>query len=576
MRIFKPRYRDKSGQWVESKTYRLEFRDHAGIVRQVSALRDKDQSASIGDNIERLVSHRSSREPLPPELSKWLETLPRKTRDRLGSFGLLDATRAAALDPLSLHLDGDAERPGYRQHLQARGSTAQHVNLVMSRVRRVLNGCGFKFWSDIQPTRVMHYLSGLRADRADDKGRVKRGRSAQTINFYIETFQAFCRWMVRDGRAAESPVESLQTVNIRTDRRHDRRALTLSELQKLLDETADGPVRRGMTGPERVMLYRFAVETGLRANEIRSLTRASFSLDVDRPTVTVAAAYSKRRREDVLPLKHDTADALRDFLRGKLPTAKVFNMPRKPGDTALAIRADLEEAGISYRDDQDRVADFHCLRHTFVTNLVRSGCHPKTAQQLARHSTITLTMDRYTTPMRVEELGEALERLPDLDARPRKTAAATGTDGRAENLPEILSERGDISRTSADFSERIRGRAYGSETPENRDIREISRVEGEATKRTDSVCGHRSVQHRGKTTASDPRAERRSAAIWRMRSTRDWRSSLPLMCRHGVWRDAQASRGNRHQWVPHALKASPPPAGVRLPKVRRGYFGHLA
>ena len=47
-------------------------------------------------------------------------------------------------------------------------------------------------------------------------------------------------------------------------------------------------------------------------------------------------------------------------------------------------------------DDAGRVADFHSLRHTFISNLAASGVHPKVAQQLARHSTITLTMDRYS------------------------------------------------------------------------------------------------------------------------------------------------------------------------------------
>ena len=60
------------------------------------------------------------------------------------------------------------------------------------------------------------------------------------------------------------------------------------------------------------------------------------------------------------------------------------------------IRRDLDEAGIPYRDDAGRVADFHSLRHTFITNLARGGVHPKVAQALARHSTITLTMDRYS------------------------------------------------------------------------------------------------------------------------------------------------------------------------------------
>jgi site-specific recombinase XerD len=39
------------------------------------------------------------------------------------------------------------------------------------------------------------------------------------------------------------------------------------------------------------------------------------------------------------------------------------------------------------RDHEGRVADFHSLRHTFVTNLVNAGVAPKDAKELARHST---------------------------------------------------------------------------------------------------------------------------------------------------------------------------------------------
>ncbi|MFH5804676.1 hypothetical protein [Alienimonas sp. DA493] len=39
---------------------------------------------------------------------------------------------------------------------------------------------------------------------------------------------------------------------------------------------------------------------------------------------------------------------------------------------------------MAYRDAAGRVLDFHALRHTFVTNLARSGVHPKHAQALAR------------------------------------------------------------------------------------------------------------------------------------------------------------------------------------------------
>jgi hypothetical protein len=62
---------------------------------------------------------------------------------------------------------------------------------------------------------------------------------------------------------------------------------------------------------------------------------------------------------------------------------------------------------------EGHVVDFHALQHTFVTNLAAGGVHPKTAQVLARHSTITLTIDRYSHNQRAAELA-ALDTLPDL------------------------------------------------------------------------------------------------------------------------------------------------------------------
>ncbi len=62
------------------------------------------------------------------------------------------------------------------------------------------------------------------------------------------------------------------------------------------------------------------------------------------------------------------------------------------------IRHDLAAAGIPYRDEQGRVFDCHSMRHQFISMLAAAGVHPKTAQELARHSTITLTMDHYNTP----------------------------------------------------------------------------------------------------------------------------------------------------------------------------------
>lgn len=59
--------------------------------------------------------------------------------------------------------------------------------------------------------------------------------------------------------------------------------------------------------PEFKAFIAFQNET---SRELASLTESSFDFDTDNPTVTVAAAYSKHRREDVLPL-HPTLAARR-------------------------------------------------------------------------------------------------------------------------------------------------------------------------------------------------------------------------------------------------------------------------
>ncbi len=69
-----------------------------------------------------------------------------------------------------------------------------------------------------------------------------------------------------------------------------------------------------------------------------------------------------------------------------------------------------------------------CLRHTFGTLLAASGVHPKTAQELMRHSDINLTMSRYTHTFRGQE-AKAVESLPDLSSPSQQQQKATGTDG---------------------------------------------------------------------------------------------------------------------------------------------------
>lgn len=97
-----------------------------------------------------------------------------------------------------------------------------------------------------------------------------------------------------------------------------------------------------------------------------------------------------------------------------------------------AERTERERSHFLRREDQDgNVADFHALRHTFISNLARGGVHPKLAQDLARHSDVNLTLSRYSHTV-LAERSAALDALPDLSISPLELEAeharATGTD----------------------------------------------------------------------------------------------------------------------------------------------------
>jgi hypothetical protein len=93
---------------------------------------------------------------------------------------------------------------------------------------------------------------------------------------------------------------------------------------------------------------------------------------------------------------------------------------------AEMLRADLAAVEIDYRDAAG-VYDFHSLRHQYVSNLADAGAHPRVAQDLARRSTIELTMKRHTH-VALESVVGALESLHEPATASGTTLQATGTD----------------------------------------------------------------------------------------------------------------------------------------------------
>lgn len=336
--------------------------------------------------------------------------------------------REGLVDPREENLKRGARTPlrdlveEFIQHLEHKGSGEKHLDDRRSQLHRLVEAMMLERAPLITVARAQAALAKLRH---------QRGLALRTLDRHVRAIKSFTGHLCREGLLPHDPLLSLRGFDAATDRRRVRRALSADEISRLIAAAESGPTARGLTGEDRAALYRIAYGSGLRASEIASLTVRSFQLDADPPTIRVRAGYVKNRKDVEQPIRRDLAEALRPWLAKKpIGTMPVFNVRNLKLKTAPMMRFDLEAAGIQYIDEDGRHADFHCLRHSFVTALVRSGASVKQAQVLARHSTPVLTLAVYSH-VEVHELTRALEKLPaiEVDAARRGMGNAESSVG---------------------------------------------------------------------------------------------------------------------------------------------------
>jgi len=228
--------------------------------------------------------------------------------------------------PLEDHLKA------FEVRMRGKGSTEGHVKRTLSFIHDFMETCGFTTPSNLDATKVADYILDLR--RGNEKEN-RKPLSARTINARLTALKSLTRWLFREGRMRTDPMMQVGKLNVRTDRRHERRTLDDEEIARLIQAAQRGPDVLGISGPDRAMLYRLAVETGLRAAELASLTSESLDLaDLDKASVKVAAAYSKHRRDDIVPVRRDLAEILVAFLKGRPAGVRLFAVPKDGGHDA--------------------------------------------------------------------------------------------------------------------------------------------------------------------------------------------------------------------------------------------------
>jgi integrase len=385
--------------------------------------------------------------------------------------GVITSGEAAVADhqgtPLAKHFEA------FGEYLRAKDVTRIHREDTARYLDRLAAECPFGTLADLRREALERWLAA----------RAKEGMSARSRNAYRNALVSFCNWCVDTDRLTVNLFLRVAKANEKADRRRQRRALTEEELVKLLAVARERPLLEALTvrkgprkceryanvrpevkerleilGRERALIYKALVLTGLRRNELASLTVAHLRLDEPVPLASLDAADEKNREGNSLPLRDDLAADLRDWLASKLermqqealqqgapiparlpPDTPVFEVPAAlvkilDRDLVLAGIAKRVKVGnkwrIDKRDDRGRTIDVHALRTTFGTLLSKGGVAPRTAQAAMRHSDIKLTMGVYTDPKLLDVRG-ALDALPalSLDGSEREAAQATGTDG---------------------------------------------------------------------------------------------------------------------------------------------------
>ena len=323
--------------------------------------------------------------------------------------------KAGLIDPEEGRLAGIAAQD-IDDHLKAfeaslSENTAKYVDQLLGRLRRLFEGVGAEILADIDAEEIETFLKEYVSQ--EDIG-------PRTYNHYLAAADTFCNWCVRSKRLTSNPLRGLERRNAQLDVRHPRRALKPKEFARLLAAENSAKSVQRYTGPMRARVYYLAYMTGLRKNELASLTPKSFDLAAVPPTLTVEAKVSKHRKKDVLPLHPELAKRLVEWTEGMKPTDKLF--PKLGQKKAyFMIRYDLKTANIPYQTDEG-IVDFHAAgRHTHITELLRNGVSLPEAMELARHSTVNMTM-RYAH-IGLDDQAAALANLPAPAAEPAAGAA---------------------------------------------------------------------------------------------------------------------------------------------------------
>lgn len=371
----------------------------------------------------------------------WIEYTDEKgNRQRVKGFKNRAATfqHAASLEKLASDTRGGIVAPrtksptnigdhlhDFREHLEGKGNGKPHIESVMHNVKAVVVGLKLRTPATVDCDKVDRWLTSERK---------REGWSEANRNRYVIFLRMFGKWLVKSKRSQFNPFEQLCTVKTNGERTRTRRRLSDDELQLLIDAARTSNVSLlSLPGPDRARLYRMAAFTGLRIGSLSKLIPEAFTWIHGSPaTITASARIVKNKKSHTIPVHPDLAAELADWLLNRPAGKPIFPAGNWKERGANLVAHDLGVARLAWiakgrtakeravREASDilkrmnaagEVFDFHALRVQFISSLALAGVPLTAAQQLADHSTPSLTANIYTRWGK-SEMSEQVAKLP--------------------------------------------------------------------------------------------------------------------------------------------------------------------